>query len=84
MECFRPLKNCLENKTILLTGSGSGIGRTVALTLAKYGAQLVLLSKDLPKLESLHKEILGQGLKEPLIHSIDFEYAEEKEYQQMK
>ena len=84
MDNFRPLKNCLENKTILLTGSGSGIGRTAAVTLAKYGAQLVLISKDLHKLESLHEEIVSQGLKEPLIHSMDFENAEEEEYQQIK
>ena len=84
MDNFRPLKNCLQSKTILVTGSGSGIGRTVALTLAKYGAQLVLLSKDLHKLESLHEEICSQDLKEPLIHSMDFENAEEEEYQQIK
>ena len=41
-------------------------------------------SKDLHKLESLHEEIVSQGLKEPLIHSMDFENAEEEEYQQIK
>ena len=84
MDNFRPLKDCLENKTILVTGSGSGIGRTAAMTLAKFGAQLILLSKDLNKLESLHEEIVNQDLKEPLIHSMDFENAEEEQYQQIK
>tara|TARA_Y100001970_G_C14216151_1_gene849773 strand:- start:1425 stop:2165 length:741 start_codon:yes stop_codon:yes gene_type:complete len=80
MDDFKPSKDCLKDKTILITGSGSGIGRAAAKTLSQLGAQLILLSKDTQKLENLYKEIVDQGAKEPLIHSMNFEGAEEEQY----
>ena len=84
MDDFKPSKDCLKDKTILITGTGSGIGRAAAKTLSQFGAQLILLSKDLGKLESLYEEIIEQGLKEPLIHPMDFEGAEEEQYLKIK
>ena len=84
MDDFKPSKDCLKDKTILITGTGSGIGRAAAKTLSQFGAQLILLSKDLGKLESLYEEIVEQGLKEPLIHPMDFEDAEEEQYLKIK
>ena len=43
----------LVDKNILITGSGSGIGRAVAKAAAEQGANLILLSKDIKKLYSL-------------------------------
>ena len=80
MDDFKPPKDCLKDKTILITGTGSGIGRAAAKKLSQLGAQLILLSKDTGKLESLYKEIVNQELKEPLIHSMDFEDAKEEQY----
>ena len=42
--------NLLEGKTILISGSGSGIGRQIAKTFSEFGADLILLSKNLEKL----------------------------------
>ena len=84
MDDFKPSKDCLKDKTILVTGTGSGIGRAAAKTLSQFGAQLILLSKDLGKLESLYEEIVEQGFKEPLIHPMDFEGAEEEQYLKIK
>ena len=84
MKDFKPSEDCLKDKTILITGTGSGIGRTAAKTLSQFGAQLILLSKDTGKLESLYQEIIEQGFKEPLIHPMNFESAEEKEYLKVK
>ena len=84
MNDFKPSKDCLKDKTILITGTGSGIGRTAAKTLSQFGAQLILLSQDTGKLESLYQEIIEQGFKEPLIHPMNFESAEEKEYLKVK
>ena len=84
MNDFEPDKDCLKDKTILITGTGSGIGKTAAKTLSQYGAQLILLSKDTGKLENLYEEIVHQGFKEPLIHSMNFESAQEEEYLEVK
>ena len=84
MDDFKPSKDCLKVKTILVTGTGSGIGRAAAKILSQYGAQLILLSKDTGKLESLYEEIIQQGSKEPLIHPMNFENAEEEEYLKVK
>ena len=61
MNDFEPTKDCLKDKTILVTGTGSGIGKAAAKILSKFGAQLILLSKDADKLASLHEE-LGREL----------------------
>ena len=49
--------NLLEGKTILISGSGSGIGRQIAKTFSEFGADLILLSKNLEKLETLYDEL---------------------------
>jgi len=84
MNDFEPSKDCLKDKTILITGAGSGIGRAAANTLSQFGAQLILLSKDTQKLESLYEEVVQQDFKEPLIHPMDFESAQEEEYLNVK
>ena len=84
MNDFEPSKDCLKDKTILITGAGSGIGRAAAKALSRFGAQLILLSKDTGKLESLYEEVVQQSSKEPLIHPMDFESAQEEEYLRVK
>ena len=44
-------KNSLAKKTILITGAGSGIGKTAAITNASHGATVILLGKISSKLE---------------------------------
>ena len=48
---FVPSDNCLDGKTILVTGAGDGIGRVAALTYARYGATVLLLGRTSSKLE---------------------------------
>lgn len=47
----------LRNKNIVITGSGRGIGKSVALACAKEGANIALLSRTMEELESVKKEI---------------------------
>lgn len=49
----------LKNKTILITGATSGIGKACAIALAKQGAQLILLASGAQKLAKTGEE-MGQ------------------------
>ena len=47
----------LNNKVAIVTGGGTGIGRSIALTFAKEGAKLVLVDYNKPALDKLASEI---------------------------
>lgn len=47
----------LTGKTALVTGAGTGLGRGIALTLAKEGATVVLNGRREDKLEDVKREI---------------------------
>src|SRR5262245_40632025 len=51
----------IANKVIIVTGASSGIGRAVALALARERARLVLVARRQPMLESLAKEVEQNG-----------------------
>ncbi len=50
-----------KNKTILITGAGTGMGRAASLRLSQEGAQLALLGRRLEPLENLATEIQSMG-----------------------
>ena len=51
----------LEDKTILVTGAGSGLGRGMAQRLSEEGAQVAILDIDLPGAEETVR-LMGGGL----------------------
>jgi len=51
----------LENNVSLVTGAGRGIGREIALCLAKEGSDMVVWDVDLNSAQELHKEIESLG-----------------------
>ena len=51
----------LSNKTIIITGAGSGIGQATAITASKVGAKVVLLDVSKEGLESTMEKLEGQG-----------------------
>jgi NAD(P)-dependent dehydrogenase (short-subunit alcohol dehydrogenase family) len=73
-------KECLQNKTILVTGAGDGIGKQAALTYAKCGATVILLGKTVKKLERTYDEILALGGEEPAIIPLDLKGATKQNY----
>ena len=76
-------KNLLEGKTIVISGAGSGIGRQASKTFSDYGANLILLSKDQEKLESLYDEINCDNSSNVVIQPINFENSSEKDYEEI-
>jgi len=53
--------NLLERKTAAVTGAGSGIGRAIALSLAKAGARVVVSDIRLNWAEQVCREISAEG-----------------------
>lgn len=51
----------LSNKVAIVTGASSGVGREVALALARKGVKLVLASRSAAALEELAMEIHSDG-----------------------
>lgn len=51
----------LKGKTAIITGAGAGIGRSIALTFAKCGAQVAIADINLAGAESVVKEIEALG-----------------------
>jgi len=81
---FVPQDNCLEGKTILVTGAGDGIGRVAALTYSRYGATVLLLGRTSSKLEAVYDEIERLGGKQPAMLPMDLEKATYAEMQQLE
>jgi NAD(P)-dependent dehydrogenase (short-subunit alcohol dehydrogenase family) len=50
-------EDALENKTIIITGGGTGLGRSMATYFLKLGAQVVICSRRLEVLEQTAKEL---------------------------
>ncbi len=75
-----PAPDLLRGRVIAITGAGDGIGRALALGAARCGAQLVLMGRNVPRLEALEAEIAalwpeGAADREASIAPFDLEKA---------
>lgn len=69
---------CLEGRTIIVTGGGTGLGKSMAKRFAELGGNLVLTSRNLDHLEPAADEIRALGRKALAIPADvrDFEQVE--------
>jgi len=80
---YSPSNDFLKGKIIAVTGAGDGIGKAAALTYAAHGATVILLGRTVHKLEAVYDEIEAKGYPQAAIYPINFEGAEEKDYEEM-
>lgn len=52
----------LQNRTVLITGASSGIGRELALLLAEKGCRLVLTGRDSARLNQVANDVSGTAI----------------------
>ena len=71
MGSYRPHKDLLAGRTILVTGASDGIGRVAAITYAHHGADVLLLGRNRKKLEAVNDEITTTTATSPLIIPFD-------------
>ncbi|HUY87477.1 MAG TPA: SDR family oxidoreductase [Pirellulales bacterium] len=51
----------LSGRTVMVTGASSGIGRSAAAFLNRLGAKVVLVARDVERLEQARRELQGDG-----------------------
>ncbi len=80
---YRPAPGAFTGRTVLVTGAGDGLGRSVALEAARYGAEVILLGRTVRKLETTHDRIVEAGGPPPAIHPMDLGGASPDDYTDM-
>ncbi len=80
---YQPTPNCLQDRVILITGAGDGIGKAVAVAAAVHGAQVILLGRTSQKLEATYDDIEALDAPEPGIAVFDFEQADGTAYEHL-
>ena len=72
---YQPATDLLNERVILVTGAGQGLGRVAALAFARRGATVILHGRNVPKLEAVYDQIEAEGLPQPAILPLDFAKA---------
>jgi NAD(P)-dependent dehydrogenase (short-subunit alcohol dehydrogenase family) len=70
----------LAGRTILVTGASQGLGRAVALAAAAHGATVVVLARNIKRLEAVYDDILAAGGPEPAAIPLDLLTASDDDF----
>ena len=74
----------LNGKVILVTGANKGFGLAISMDLAKAGATVIMLGRDLSSLEYAYDAVVDAGYKEPILYPLDLEGASPENYQELQ
>lgn len=70
----------LAGRVILVTGATQGVGRAVALAAARHDATVVLLARNIKRLEAVYDEIVSAGSPEPAAIPLDLLTASDEDF----
>jgi NAD(P)-dependent dehydrogenase (short-subunit alcohol dehydrogenase family) len=70
----------LQGRIIAITGATGGLGRAVALAAVREGAQLIVIGRNLRKLQALHDELEQLAPGAALMAQLDLEKAIASDY----
>lgn len=77
---YTPPSALLQDRIILVTGAGNGLGRAAAIACAAHGATVILLGRTQSNLEETYDLIEQAGCPQPAIIKLDLESAAEQDY----
>ncbi|MDM8566220.1 YciK family oxidoreductase [Candidatus Halobeggiatoa sp. HSG11] len=80
---YKPSNTLLNDRIILVTGAGDGIGKAAAKKFAAHGATVILLGRTTAKLESVYDEIEQAGYPQPAIYPMNLEGATPNDYENL-
>ncbi|QSP94292.1 YciK family oxidoreductase [Marinobacter salinisoli] len=83
MQDYQAPADLLQDRIVMVTGAGSGIGRAAALAYAAHGATVILMGRTVSKLEAVYDEIEAAGHPQPAIVPMNFDGAAVKEYEEL-
>jgi len=69
----------LKGKIVLVTGAGSGIGRSTAIAFAREGSRLLVCARNLEPLEELRQTLISAGAAAVHVFSLDVQKRVEVE-----
>jgi len=75
--------NCLQSRTVLITGATGGLGSALAKSAGAFGATVILAGRDVPALEQLYDDLEANGAPQPAIYPINHQGATQNDYQAM-
>ena len=70
----------LDGRTVLITGASGTLGSVAAKAAAAAGATVVLMGRNVPRLEQLYDAILAAGGPTPALYPLDLAGASEADY----
>ena len=80
---FETTPDMLRGRTLLVSGATGGYGKAISLALARHGATVVLLARNLRLVEELYDRIEQSGGPTPAIYPLNLEGASEQDYAEL-
>ena len=83
LKTYQPAPDSLKDRVILITGATDGIGKALAIEVAKLGAQVIAHGRTQRKLEAVANLVTETNTRPMALLPLDFEKAGPAEYEAM-